>query len=142
MSNDLFLMEAVTRYKAFLHLIRRNNSRGVSFFCVPTYDIDLIWHSHLLKPGSYCKDLETIMGKILDHDDTDSDRTMGQKLDVGFTNTTKLWEETYGRRYWKAGAMYSSGGPFPLTMISNDKLLEVMLKIKSVENSFPVLDFL
>ncbi|KAJ6391379.1 hypothetical protein OIU77_025372 [Salix suchowensis] len=67
------LEEAVARYKGFLYLIKRNQGRSIKHFCVPTYDIDLIWHSHQLHPVSYCKDLVAIIGRVLEHDDTDSD---------------------------------------------------------------------
>ncbi|EEF35141.1 DNA binding protein, putative [Ricinus communis] len=117
-SNDIFLEEAVNRYKGFLYLIKRNIEQSVRRFCVPTYDIDLIWHTHQLHPISYCKDLSEALGKILEHDDMDSDRTKGKKLDVGFSGTTKQWEETFGTRYWKAGAMYRGSGPSPLTITS------------------------
>lgn len=91
--------------------------RSIKRFCVPTYDIDLIWHTHQLHPISYCKDLSRAVGKILEHDDMDSDRTKGKKLDTGFSGTTKQWEETFGTRYWKAGAMYRGGMPSPVTKI-------------------------
>ncbi|KAG5064015.1 hypothetical protein AAZX31_02G203400 [Glycine max] len=115
-NDDTFLEGAVARYKGFLHLIKRNRERHVSCFCVPTYDIDLIWHSHQLHPVSYCNDLVAIMGTILEHNDMDSDRTKGQKLDAGFSETTTQWEETFGSRYWKAGAMYSGSPPSPITV--------------------------
>ncbi|KAK4410110.1 Glycine-rich domain-containing protein 2 [Sesamum angolense] len=38
-------------------------------------------------------------------------RTKGQKLDVGFSGTTKTFEEMYGSRYWRAGAMYRGRTP-------------------------------
>lgn len=115
-NEDTFLEGAMARYKGFLHLIKRNRERHINRFCVPTYDIDLIWHSHQLHPVSYCNDLVAIMGKVLEHDDTDSDRSKGQKLDVGFSETTAQWEETFGLRYWKAGAMYRGSPPSPLTV--------------------------
>lgn len=107
----------MTRYKGFLHLIKRNWERSVRCFCVPTYDIDLIWHTHQLHPTAYCKDLQKALGKVLEHDDTDSDRTKGKKLHNGFSGTIKQWERTFGMRYWKAGAMYRGSGPAPLTKI-------------------------
>ena len=115
MNNQVFLEAAVARYKGFLYLIKRNRERSIRCFCVPTYDIDLIWHSHQLHPVSYCKDLCKLIGKVLEHDDTDSDRTKGKKLDAGFSETTKQWEETFGSRYWRAGAMYRGTAPSPLT---------------------------
>ncbi|CAK9150613.1 unnamed protein product [Ilex paraguariensis] len=157
MDHDVFLEGAVARYKGFLHLIKRNRERSIKRFCVPTYDIDLIWHTHQLHPVSYCNDLVAILGKVLEHDDTDSDRTKGKKLDVGFSVTTKQWEETFGSRYWRAGAMYRGSAPSPLTrtpwtsnmmtkrvLASNDyqkrihlpegKVVEVMLEFVGVRN--------
>ncbi|CAA7039014.1 unnamed protein product [Microthlaspi erraticum] len=43
-SNEVFLQEAVARYKGFLYLCIKKNS------CAPTVDVDLIWHTHLLHP--------------------------------------------------------------------------------------------
>ncbi|XP_042497154.1 glycine-rich domain-containing protein 2 [Macadamia integrifolia] len=111
MQSDIFLEQALARYKGFLHLIKRNKERSIRRFCVPTYDVDLMWHSHQLHPVSYCKDMVEALGKVLEHDDVDSDRTKGQKLDVGFSETTKQWEETFGLRYWRAGAMYRGSAP-------------------------------
>lgn len=113
MKDDVFLRGAVARYKGFLHLIRTNMERGIRKFCVPTHDIDLIWHSHQLMPISYCKDLETLIGKVLMHDDTDS---YSKKLHTGFCETTEQWEETFGFRYWRAGAMSRGNAPTPLTI--------------------------
>lgn len=111
MGNDIFLQEAVARYKGFLHLIKRNKEKSIRQFCVPTYDIDLIWHAHQLHPALYCKDTTAISGMVLEHDDTNPDRTEGNKLDVGFMETTKQWEEVYGLRYWRAGTMYRGNAP-------------------------------
>ncbi|XP_057784319.1 glycine-rich domain-containing protein 1-like [Salvia miltiorrhiza] len=116
MNDTRYIGGAVARYKGFLHLIKRNKEKGIKSFSVPTYDIDLIWHTHQLHPVSYCEDLVKLMGKILEHDDTDSDRTKGQKLDVGFTGTTKTFEDLYGRRYWRAGAMYKGSAPSPVRL--------------------------
>ncbi|KAK7855107.1 glycine-rich domain-containing protein 1 [Quercus suber] len=128
MNDDQLLEEAVARYKGFLHLIKRNRERSINQFCVPTYDIDLIWHSHQLHSASYCKDMVAIMGKVLVHDDTDSDRSKGNKLDVGFSRTTKQWEEAFGSRYWRAGAMYRGRAPAPLS-INLNQLNIVSMKV-------------
>ena len=118
MTDNRFLEGSVARYKGFLHLIKRNKEKSIRSFSVPTYDIDLIWHTHQLHPVAYCNDLLKIMGKILEHDDTDSDRSKGQKLDVGFSGTTKTFEEMYGYRYWRAGAMYRGSAPSPVRTTS------------------------
>ncbi|VVB08388.1 unnamed protein product [Arabis nemorensis] len=114
-NNDIFIQEAVARYKGFLYLIKKNRERSLNRFNVPTYDVDLIWHTHQLHPVSYCTDLEKLIGKVLEHDDTDSDRGKGKKLDTGFSKTTAQWEDTFGTRYWKAGAMYRGKTPAPVT---------------------------
>ncbi|KAJ0040713.1 hypothetical protein Pint_27772 [Pistacia integerrima] len=116
-NNDIFLEEAVARYKGFLHLIKKNKERSIKRFTVPTYDIDLIWHTHQLHPVAYCMDVTVVLGKVLEHDDMDQDRSKGKKLDTGFSGTTKQWEETFGLRYWKAGAMYRGITPSPLTTV-------------------------
>lgn len=74
-----------------------------------------MWHSHQLSPVSYCNDLMSLLGKVLEHDDTDSDRSKGKKLDTGFTETTEQFEDTFGLRYWRAGVMYRGKIPTPLT---------------------------
>ncbi|CAH9086841.1 unnamed protein product [Cuscuta epithymum] len=129
MYSEMYLVAAIARYKGFLHLIRRNKEKSIRCFCVPTYDIDLIWHTHQLHPVSYCKDLLKLLGKVLEHDDTDSDRTKGNKLETGFSSTTKHWEETYGCRYWRAGAMYRGNEPLPLPIYHNDNRNTVTKKV-------------
>ncbi|KAE9596954.1 hypothetical protein Lal_00007883 [Lupinus albus] len=135
LKNDLFIEEAVARYKSFLYLIKTNKEKGLKRFCVPTYDIDLIWHSHQLHPVYYCKDLNEVLGKVLEHDDTDSDRTKGKKLDTGFSGTTKQWEGTFGTRYWKAGAMYRGNAPSPIT--SNPSSYNMICKKVVSSNEHP-----
>ena len=43
MWEEAFLQAALDRYKCFLHIVGK--SKG-AIMCVPTYDIDLIWHAH------------------------------------------------------------------------------------------------
>ncbi|KAJ7564604.1 hypothetical protein O6H91_02G025000 [Diphasiastrum complanatum] len=85
-----------------------------SIFCVPTYDIDLMWHSHQLKPVAYAQDTMTLLPKVLEHDDIDSDRSQGQKQDTGFHMTCELWENMYGVKYERAGVLYKGEPPSPL----------------------------
>jgi hypothetical protein len=76
MVDKRYLRAAEQRYKGFLQLFRMTDSK---FFLVPTYDIDLIWHAHQLNPIAYSDDMTRILGKVLNHDDSDSDRTPGFK---------------------------------------------------------------
>jgi hypothetical protein len=108
MVDERYLRAAEQRYKGFLQLFRMTDSK---FFLVPTYDIDLIWHAHQLNAIAYSNDMTRILGKVLNHDDSDSDRTPGFKLEQGFMQTCTLWFETYGSRYQRAGAMYRGEPP-------------------------------
>ncbi len=51
-------------------------------FLTPTYDIDLVWHSHQLCVANYRSAMEDALGYVLDHDDTDQDRQPGSKLNT------------------------------------------------------------
>ncbi|CAD5319224.1 unnamed protein product [Arabidopsis thaliana] len=133
-NSDIFLQEAVARYKGFLYLIKMNRERSLKRFCVPTYDVDLIWHTHQLHPVSYCDDMVKLIGKVLEHDDTDSDRGKGKKLDTGFSKTTAQWEETFGTRYWKAGAMHRGKTPVPVT--NSPYASDVLVKDPTAKDDF------
>ncbi|KAL0797057.1 hypothetical protein Bca101_068434 [Brassica carinata] len=100
--SEIVIEEAVGRYKAFLYLIQKNREKKIKLISVPTYDIDLIWHTHQLNPSSYYKDMVKIFCNILQHDDTaDSETSEGMRLNTVFSGTTAQWEETFGRSYWK-----------------------------------------
>jgi hypothetical protein len=108
MGDARFLRAAEQRYKGFLHLFRMTNSK---FFLVPTYDIYLIWHAHQLNPIAYRDDTTQILGTVLNHNNSDFDRTAGFKLQQGFMQTCILWFQTYGSVYLRAGAMYRGEPP-------------------------------
>jgi hypothetical protein len=131
MVDDSFLRAAEQRYKGFLHLFRMTNSK---FFLVPTYDIDLIWHAHQLDPIAYTKDIMQILGRVLEHDDSDSDRTPGHKLEQGFSQTCKLWFETYGSVYERAGAMYRGEPPVEIPRLMSPQLMFPQAAENSVED--------
>ncbi|KAH7331153.1 hypothetical protein KP509_20G017300 [Ceratopteris richardii] len=109
--DERFLEAAQQRYKAFLHLFKITEFK---MFLVPTYDIDLMWHAHQLHPKTYIEDLTNFLGRVLEHDDSDSDRSPGQKLDKGFHETCELWLQNYGDVYERAGAMYRGLPPAPV----------------------------
>ena len=115
MHDQRFLEEALARYKGFLYLIKTNQENKMKLFRVPTYDVDVMWHSHQLHPATYCHDMLKLIGRVLEHDDTDDDRSEGKQLDTGFSGTTEQFENAFGARYWKAGAMYRGNLPSPVT---------------------------
>jgi Glycine-rich domain-containing protein-like len=112
-----FLSEALKRYKGFLYLIKSNQEKSVKSFSVPTYDIDIMWHSHQLCPVSYCNDMVSLLGLVLQHDDTGTDRSVGSKMYDGFVRTTIQFEDTFGLRYWRAAAMQRGAKPTPFPTV-------------------------
>ena len=62
-------------------------------FIVPCYDNDLIWHTHQQHPLAYQQDTSSILGKMLDHNDTTSDRSPGSELENGSAATKRLWKQ-------------------------------------------------
>ncbi|OAE21704.1 hypothetical protein AXG93_1275s1150 [Marchantia polymorpha subsp. ruderalis] len=114
-TDDGYLEGALQRYKGYLFLIEQSLKNPMAkdrpVFLVPTYDIDLIWHSHQLHPIAYARHTSARFGTILDHDDTDTDRGEGAKLHSSFLETCNKWWATFGTVYERAGAMYR--GPEP-----------------------------
>jgi len=97
----LFLKLAVDRYKHHLYLKKINPA----LFAVPCYDFDLIWHVHQLHPLNYFSDMMALLGFVLDHDDTETDRVPGSKLYDSELSTRNAWSNT-GQKFAKRGAMY------------------------------------
>ena len=90
---------------------------------VPTYPIDLMWHTHILSNMyKYHADCRQIVGETLNHDDSfgDGDRTEGKALDTAFQETKALWEGNYHQDYYAPGGMYR--GEVPTDYFSSDFL--------------------
>jgi hypothetical protein len=81
---------------------------------VPTYQIDLMWHTHILSSLSiYNKDCEAMIGSTFHHDDSFNDRTEGGILDTSYRSTKELWRKEYGADYVVEGGMYRGEPPAP-----------------------------
>mmetsp|Transcript_17668 Transcript_17668/g.32082 ORF Transcript_17668/g.32082 Transcript_17668/m.32082 type:complete len:797 (+) Transcript_17668:286-2676(+) len=108
-SDDDFLQDAISQYYKFLKLRRPGTC---SMVLVPTYQIDLMWHSHILATiAGYYMDCKAIMGSTLNHDDSLNDRTEDGPLDRAFKETKSLWEKSYGEDYFAEGGMYRGEPP-------------------------------
>ncbi|KAL2654252.1 hypothetical protein R1flu_022380 [Riccia fluitans] len=114
MWDEQFLRVALQRYKCFLHLLGKSEGK---ILCVPTYDIDLIWHAHQLSPLAYANDTHALFGRIMDHDDS-LEKGPNSKLDQGFQDTLRLWENTFGQPYERAGAISQGTQPRSPTPLS------------------------
>lgn len=108
--DDDFLEEGVENYAKFLQLKQKATAKHI--ILVPTYQIDLIWHTHILSSiAKYNKDCKAISGGMLHHDDSLTDRSDGGVLDVSYTATKNLWNNEYGCDYVVEGGMYRGEPP-------------------------------
>jgi len=90
--DQCFLEAAVERYlDKFLELKRRRPQE----FWVPTYDIDIIWHAHMLNPVPYFLETNSLCGLFLPHDDSVNDRSAGSDLLTRWEATQKAWQECF-----------------------------------------------
>eukprot|EP00667_Euglena_gracilis_P003869 EG_transcript_3878 len=109
-SGTPFLNDALLRYYNFLLLKKRDRSA----FIAPTYDIDIIWHTHMGRPQQYAKDMQQLLGHLFSHDDSVADRTEGSRLSQAAEDTGQRWERAYRQPYMLAGAMFRGDAPPPL----------------------------
>ena len=58
---------------------------------VPTLDIDLAWHTHMLFPGHYISDTNEMIGYTPDHDDD----MPSQRLELRREKTEDLWNASF-----------------------------------------------
>jgi hypothetical protein len=71
-----------------------------------------MWHTHILANiGAYNEDCRRIIGHVLHHDDSLTDRSEGSNLDVAFKATKKLWRKSYGSDYVVEGGMFRGDPP-------------------------------
>lgn len=108
-----FLQEGVRRYVQFLNVTEHKLP------LVPTYQIDLMWHTHmLLSVGRYNEDCIRIRGETFHHDDSLNDRTPGSDLDVAFRASMALWREKYQEELAVEGGMHRGEPPAAYFMSS------------------------
>lgn len=107
-SRQTFLEEGLVQYFKFLKL----RAFHPNLLVVPTYQIDLMWHTHMLASITfYYQDCESIIGSRLHHDDSLNDRTEGGRLDTAFRATKEAWYDQYGENYHVVGGMYRGEPP-------------------------------
>lgn len=68
-----------------------------TYFYVPSYDVDLCWHTHMLvSTSAYLEETRIRAGVCVDHDDSVNQRQVGSKLNRSWLSTQRLWLEAYG----------------------------------------------
>lgn len=79
------------RYKNFLKLI------ATGMTCVPTLDVDYLWHEHILRTKKYAEDCKRCFGKFIHHDpDMKSD-----DLKKHWEATNQSYQDAFGETYSK-----------------------------------------
>lgn len=143
-SDDEFLKDGIGRYHKFILLRKRvlddrrqrtqqqhgdvNAPPRNLGIIVPTYQIDLMWHTHMLSGlGLYHKDCKSLLGHgmTLNHDDGLNDRTEGGTLDVAFKETKEFWKDSYGESYCVRGGMYRGEPPKQYYSTDWDKAMDM-----------------
>mgnify|MGYP002385286173 FL=1 len=76
-------------YVSFIKLADQNQ------IIVPTFDIDLIWHTHMRYPSHYHGFTRALCGFILDHNDDIQSSTLSN----GYEKTAQLWKDNYQTEY-------------------------------------------
>lgn len=82
----------IERYLKFLHLKKCFPDENL----VPTFDIDVVWHAHMLDHSCYVNDTKTYLGCVMDHND-DINKEESDK--INFLKTEQLWRKTFGEEY-------------------------------------------
>ncbi|CAF4243823.1 unnamed protein product, partial [Rotaria sordida] len=89
--NQNSFAQMVQNYVLFLKLAKKDE------IIVPTFDIDLIWHTHMRFPSFYQKASIVLCGFLLDHDDSLENDTL---VDA-YQKTAEQWKMAYKVDYGK-----------------------------------------
>lgn len=85
---------AISRYRMFLLLVYLYPNRQI----VPTWEIDQVWHHHILDTSKYAEDCQILFGRFLHHFPYFGRRseTDQQALQIAFSHTLSLFQEHFG----------------------------------------------
>ena len=91
--SEIQAVQACRRYLNFLYLMWLYPDR----LLVPTQEIDLVWHCHILNTRQYRQDCQNLFGHYLDHDPCESpDQATDPSLLAAFGQTKLLFERHFG----------------------------------------------
>ena len=87
------------RYKRYLCMLMLNEKGSI----VPTKNIDIFWHQHILDTRAYAKDCQTIMGKFIHHFPYFGMRSEQDAQDLldSFEETKIFYSTLFGEDYSK-----------------------------------------
>lgn len=84
---------AIKQYRMFLFLIYLHPNTQL----VPTQEIDIVWHCHILNTRKYRKDCQMLFGRYIDHEPDSEfwDKVNSISLDTAFAHTQALFEQYF-----------------------------------------------
>ncbi|UNU72537.1 glycine-rich domain-containing protein-like [Moraxella nasovis] len=88
--------DAIRQYKNFMILMKIYD--GTSEKIVPSVEVDVIWHNHILDTKAYFKDCEVIYGRYMHHFPYFGIRSKEdyQDLNQSFDRTQELYFQHFG----------------------------------------------
>ncbi|RSL46825.1 hypothetical protein CEP54_013669 [Fusarium duplospermum] len=116
-SNTGIMEKLIDKYNRFFDIIKKNPES----LAVPTLDIDLAWHTHLLSPYAYYHHSKRSTTKLIDH----VDKIDEVRFCKGFEWTNKKYQSKYGEIYSECSCWYCETLRTRLTP-SLEKVYEVM----------------
>lgn len=87
--------EAVRKYKNFLKL----KALFPKLSCVPTYEIDEVWHAHILHTKQYTNDCMEIFGNYIHHAPASPTGEDEEKMKQLYRETARIYESTFNESY-------------------------------------------
>ncbi|CAF1361254.1 unnamed protein product [Adineta steineri] len=86
---DYFIQDYCKRMAHQVMITRENE------MIVPTFDIDIIWHSHMRRPIHYRTVSKALCGFVLDHDDAIEQNILSNS----YQKTAERWKQAYKTDY-------------------------------------------
>lgn len=85
------LEKVLERYQKFLYLAQKYPNEPLS----PTFDIDEMWHLHMLHPRQYYDDCMVLFGQIMGHETSGTTKEL-----TNYSNLTEnIWKKEFNEEY-------------------------------------------
>ncbi|EEU36855.1 uncharacterized protein NECHADRAFT_42088 [Fusarium vanettenii 77-13-4] len=97
-SNTSIMENLLIKYNRFFDIMKENPES----LAVPTLDIDLAWHTHLLSPFAYYRYSNQLTEKLIDH----ADKIDEVRICKGFKWTNEMYQSKYGEVYTECSCWY------------------------------------
>ncbi|KAG9128428.1 hypothetical protein FRC07_012536 [Ceratobasidium sp. 392] len=92
------LLLALDRFHGFLDVATRGSTKRPM---TPTLDIDLVWHTMMLRPHAYREAIMKFVGRVLPHDDMIEEG----KMSLSFNEAVGIWKERQQTQYSMCGCL-------------------------------------